>query len=664
MSQGRKRDSESQDQAFAVGPDLFGDIRAHRPYFLVPLLESPDGEELLDSVIARIERWLEVSTAPQPEGAGKGPVTDLYVLSHGWHRNLFKAIAAYDRLSSRLAQLLHRGRLTPPPDATYHPIFLNLHWHSDIGANGFVDPCGRRKKEEFLMRGRRMFRSIGKDPHFRPLGESATMTNDFEDLYQLFTTLSAPDIDALSASFSTRSATMEALLDHYELRDAPNATLYDKATAAWTCYHESEPERALTEQREEPGVSMSFAQSLSGGARFAASVLGWGAILCLAWKLAGHLDLHGRIARQFAGLQGPEPPAWAAACAGYGLLWAVLWIACWRASRTAAAQEGPRPRSPSLSLLGTVAWAVLTVLHSLPYVAYCLATYPLHGLIPVPPFDERFGVRGDPPERYEKWRWRHPHLRLFLSRFACIPCEVAKRAMRYESKVFGLLDAVESQLRFAEMQSRAVKTSESACATVLKLLERCVALRSARIHLVGHSFGGLLVANLAKQLAHSSEFQAWARNSGCLATVSTLQGALMSSWYDRELVLLRTVRRCIATVYSRYDTANGFYYPLAMHGRKAAGFVGSWLGRTSAEAMPVLKPLPCATLTATPDLAHRIELNRQTPVAPALLNLDASRIVFQGSPASGGGHGDIFSDDIVHLLWAVQHYEPSAVSSD
>ncbi len=38
---------------------------------------------------------------------------------------------------------------------------------------------------------------------------------------------------------------------------------------------------------------------------------------------------------------------------------------------------------------------------------------------------------------------------------------------------------------------------------------------------------------------------------------------------------------------------------------------------------------------------------------PLLLNLDASRLIYEGDKATGGGHDDIFKDDVVNLAWAV-----------
>ncbi len=37
---------------------------------------------------------------------------------------------------------------------------------------------------------------------------------------------------------------------------------------------------------------------------------------------------------------------------------------------------------------------------------------------------------------------------------------------------------------------------------------------------------------------------------------------------------------------------------------------------------------------------------------PFLLNLDASRIIYKGNFTTGGGHGDIFKEDVICLIWA------------
>jgi hypothetical protein len=40
------------------------------------------------------------------------------------------------------------------------------------------------------------------------------------------------------------------------------------------------------------------------------------------------------------------------------------------------------------------------------------------------------------------------------------------------------------------------------------------------------------------------------------------------------------------------------------------------------------------------------------PPPPKVYNLDASRLIYEGGVALGGGHDDVFKDDVVHLLWS------------
>lgn len=49
---------------------------------------------------------------------------------------------------------------------------------------------------------------------------------------------------------------------------------------------------------------------------------------------------------------------------------------------------------------------------------------------------------------------------------------------------------------------------------------------------------------------------------------------------------------------------------------------------------------------------------------PFLLNLDASRLISEGNAALGGGHNDIFKDDVVNLIWAVTQLPPKPQNAD
>jgi hypothetical protein len=101
----------------------------------------------------------------------------------------------------------------------------------------------------------------------------------------------------------------------------------------------------------------------------------------------------------------------------------------------------------------------------------------------------------------------------------------------------------------------------------------------------------------------------------------------------------------ISCIYSRYDTANGFYYPLANLGRPAAGYVGLLIdGHAQLQKRGFY-----ASLVRPPDIGVRKCYSGERIV----INLDASRLINGGTIASGGGHSLIYKDDVVHLAWSV-----------
>lgn len=123
---------------------------------------------------------------------------------------------------------------------------------------------------------------------------------------------------------------------------------------------------------------------------------------------------------------------------------------------------------------------------------------------------------------------------------------------------------------------------------------------------------------------------------------------------------MKHVRGSLACIYSRYDTANGFYYPVANHGRLAAGYVGVLApnGVAPTRIPQIEGPYAdfdrglFASVATPPDLLGR--LKQRVPGGPPwIVNLDASRMIYDGSVAAGGGHGDIFKNDVVLLAWAV-----------
>ena len=254
------------------------DLQTTRPYFLIPFLDQDDIRvddpsapvpvAALDLVRAtkRLKEYL----------AKSGPITDVYVVSHGWHRNLYSATAAYDRIISRFATLRRRGRIkTGEP---FNPLFLTLHWHSDLGENGWVDHLGRRDRDSFL---RLVFERL------KPRKDgvsSGTMRNTFEDLFELFVKMSSPNIGALAPGIQDDARDFSSTFTEYTIRDAEDATPDEVIAAAWSCYHEAEVAKPVVEQQERPRPFSSVSSYLTKLVQIVVGVAGIGTVLGLIFQ--------------------------------------------------------------------------------------------------------------------------------------------------------------------------------------------------------------------------------------------------------------------------------------------------------------------------------------------------------------------------------------------
>lgn len=314
---------------FRLGPDQT-DIRKRRPYFLVPVLhprldeplnlhaDNPEEEQRLgeadkmptaaheEELLAEETRraFWRVAKYIRAAERDKKPITDVFVVSHGWHRNFYGAVAAYDRIISRIALLQKTGRLKPqpkspeepdspeaPPD--FHPLFLTVHWHSDPGQNGWVDKCGRRHKASFIKNAMEVF-NPEPDRTFVQANPAENFIKDFERLYEMMAQISAPGVDALSSSqMNEQCFQLSQMITQYSLREAPNITDQEKVAIAWACYHEAQPKRILLPQKQNPGDVIGFRQAVSVALKFAVGALGlmWVLGKTLSFNVTGVLSL-------------------------------------------------------------------------------------------------------------------------------------------------------------------------------------------------------------------------------------------------------------------------------------------------------------------------------------------------------------------------------------
>jgi len=114
--------------------------------------------------------------------------------------------------------------------------------------------------------------------------------------------------------------------------------------------------------------------------------------------------------------------------------------------------------------------------------------------------------------------------------------------------------------------------------------------------------------------------------------------------------MVGVVQGCIASIFTRYDTANSLLYPLANFGRMSSGSVGLWVPRQF--TCSVGEPLPVISSTKAPDLRDRIVQTGESPRGVKILNIDGSRLMFEGPALPQGAHSDIFKDEIVLLAYA------------
>ncbi len=744
-------------------------MRFRRPYFLLTLLGS-SGRWRPPALLPRRRGARFISQAEQEQDlsaasearlqawAGEHPVTDIFVLCHGWHRNLFSAVSAYDRLLSRYALLRHSGRLplgdaeasaspcdskpgtsapSSPGGEPFEPLFIGLHWHSDPGEDGWVDAAGRRSKASFLSNVQVLFRSkvpAASLPLASPaVSPEAALARDFEALFEVMSQLSAPGTDAISDHRLTGCIPgLTQRLEAYELKVAPDASSAEKISAVWRCYFEAEPQGVFLDQGEAPRHYLPPLKALANLVKFSGSLLGLGFLLgpflnfvqktVPPWQWFWDVGA-GLLASPAAFPERNLREAWAWIAAPmtrqaaqlYSVAALLSLLACLvllygaalykrqndrglqgqRAKqRAASSQQGqvapagsspvsaedpcrradedhrsanransrgvfqPMDACPSWLLLGP--WLAAQAVCTLPLAAYALFSSTLGGQMASlfaivrrllrmhDASDERLGQRNVLPVVAGEGacegasifsRLRRGRLKYLLAGLARLPLSLAQQAASEDGMVARMADRLDSYLAFFDMQARAIEAGIQAAAKIAGLVGSNPGLQHARLHFIGHSFGGLLVCNTVRHLALDESFE------GCLASLCLLEGALACDWLEGEAKVQERVP-VIASIYSRYDTATGFYYPVANVGRYAAGYVGLLEG-------PGFCPRRrgfYASLVRPPDLGLGDVLEKQGRVA---VNVDASRLINGGTVASGGGHSLVYRDDVLHLIWAI-----------
>jgi DNA/RNA endonuclease G (NUC1) len=209
-------------------------------------------------------------------------------------------------------------------------------------------------------------------------------------------------------------------------------------------------------------------------------------------------------------------------------------------------------------------------------------------------------------------------------------------------------------LTFWKMKDRARKIGENAVHPLLVRLQQATAGRDVRFHLVGHSFGCLVVtAAVAGPNATGNLPQP-------VQSLTLLQGAL-SLWsyagsisqvggrpgFYHDMIAQHRVSGAIVTTRSKFDTAVGKWYPWAARVARAVDFAAGELPKYGGLGAFGIQgsDLPIVDLTMLPTsgvytLAHG-----------SISNVEASGYINVGGGFSGA-HSDIRKPEVAHLVWA------------
>jgi len=226
-----------------------------------------------------------------------------------------------------------------------------------------------------------------------------------------------------------------------------------------------------------------------------------------------------------------------------------------------------------------------------------------------------------------------------------------EEAASFGSFSLGGLLAPLQQLSFWKMKDRARTFGESGGFALLGDLQR--AGPDARFHLMGHSFGCIVVSAI---LAGPDGRGALVRPVDSLVLV---QGAL-SHWsycsdippapgvagYFHSIVADRKVRGPIITTQTEFDTAVGRFYPLGAGVAGQVAFAPGELPKYGALGTfgvrgPGADPVDLEMLPA--DAPYGFEPGK-------VYNLECSHVIREGGGASGA-HGDFLRPEVAHAVW-------------
>lgn len=204
------------------------------------------------------------------------------------------------------------------------------------------------------------------------------------------------------------------------------------------------------------------------------------------------------------------------------------------------------------------------------------------------------------------------------------------------------------QLSFWKMKKRARSVGEGGMHTFIAKLQK--ALPAAKFHLMGHSFGCIVVSSILggpggkTPLPRPVDSAVLVQGALSLWGYATKIENVGGPGYFHDMIQRRAVRGPLVTTQSVFDTAVGKFYPIAVGLVGQVDFAGQ-LPRYGAVGAFGIQGVSGAV--ARPLLAETAEYGF---AAGTIYNLDSSKYICRMDGASGA-HSDIDGPQVAHAIW-------------
>ena len=220
--------------------------------------------------------------------------------------------------------------------------------------------------------------------------------------------------------------------------------------------------------------------------------------------------------------------------------------------------------------------------------------------------------------------------------------------------VFGGILGLLRLCSYWSMKKRARGVGESGMHDYVNSLQRVTAKRGVRIHLMGHSFGCIVISSIlggpqgAGPLERPIDSVVLAQGAVSLwSYASEIPIAGAGPGYFHRIIPSGRVRGPLITTQSRYDTAVGRIYPRASAVSGEISFVAESFPKYGAIGTFGLQGLPGEVRTDSSMLSVTGEYGFERG---KVYNLEASQFISHGT-GSSGAHNDIDGPEVAHAIW-------------